>query len=131
MLCRNRFFDNYVLSAENNFCGKTESGLKKIFIPLLVELLILFDVCLFTFLFLRLLIEHEFLLGSHVVLTLELSNSILSHFSFDVLALLFALMLMLFKHHNEFADVLSIGFVMNIDLVTFHGCSMYFVDYNK
>lgn len=96
-------------------------GLKKIFIPLLVELLILFDMSTFTFFFLRLLIEQKFLLGSDIVLTLELRYSILSHISFDILALLFALMLMLLEYSNEFLNIVSVWFVVNVNLIVFHG----------
>lgn len=43
-------------------------GLKEIFVPLLVEFLVLFNVCLLTFLFLLGLVENEFLISPIVIL---------------------------------------------------------------
>jgi hypothetical protein len=43
-------------------------GLKEIFVPLLVEFLVLFDMSLLTFLFLLGLVENEFLISPVVIL---------------------------------------------------------------
>ena len=62
-------------------------GLEQIFIPLLIEFLILLDVSLFTFFSLLSLVENKLLISSIVVLLLEFLDSILGHLSLDVLAL--------------------------------------------
>ena len=65
-------------------------SLKQVLIPLLVELLILLDVCLFALFSLLSLIEDEFLHPTVVILLLQLSDTILCHFGLNVFALLFA-----------------------------------------
>lgn len=62
-------------------------GLEQIFIPLLIEFLILLDVSLFTFFSLLSLVENKLLISSIVVLLLEFLDSILGHLCLDVLAL--------------------------------------------
>ena len=62
-------------------------GLEEILIPLLVELLVLLDVSLLTFLLLLGLVEDEVLKLLLVVLVLELLKSLLSHFGLNVFAL--------------------------------------------
>lgn len=80
-------------------------GLEEILVPLLVEFLILFDVSLLTFILLLGLITLEFSSGVLVVLTLELGNSVFGHFSFHILAFLFALFLVLLKHSDKIVDI--------------------------
>lgn len=65
-------------------------GLKKILVPLLVELLVLLDVSLFTLLSLLGLIEDQFTKAPIVVLLLEFSHSVFGHLCFDVLAFFLA-----------------------------------------
>lgn len=65
-------------------------GLQKIFVPLLVELLILLNVSLLTLLALLGLVEDELLKATVVVLLLKLRNTVLGHLGLDVLALLLA-----------------------------------------
>jgi len=80
-------------------------GLEEILVPLLVEFLVLFDVSLFTFILLLGLITVEFTSGVLVVLTLKLGNSVFGHFGFHILALLFALFLMLLKHSDKIVNI--------------------------
>jgi len=63
-------------------------SLEKIFVPLLVEFLVLLNMSLLALLSLLLLIEDKLLVSSLVVLLSELSYSIFGHFSFDIFALL-------------------------------------------
>ena len=65
-------------------------GLQKIFVPLLVELLILLNVSLLALLALLGLVEDELLEATVVVLLLKLRNTVLGHLGLDVLALLLA-----------------------------------------
>ena len=65
-------------------------GLEKIFVPLLVELLVLLDVSLLALLTLLSLVEDELLQATIVVLLLELGDTVLGHLGLDVLALLLA-----------------------------------------
>ena len=70
-------------------------GLEKVLVPLLVELLVLLDVSLFALLLLLGLVENKFLQLLLVVLVFELLQSLLSHFSLNVLALGFTVVSML------------------------------------
>lgn len=65
-------------------------GLKQILIPLLVELLILLDVCLLALLTLLGLVEDELVVAAVIVLLLELSNTVLRHFGLNILPLALA-----------------------------------------
>lgn len=73
-------------------------GLEEIVVPLLVELLVLLDVRLLALLTLLRLLEDQLLSSSVVVLQLKLVDSVLSHFSFDVLALDLASLSVLLKN---------------------------------
>ena len=72
-------------------------GLKKIFVPLLIEFLVLLDVCLFALLSLLCLIENKFLISSVVVLLFKLLDSILCHFCLNILAFSLACFSVIFK----------------------------------
>ena len=50
-------------------------------VPMLVEILILLDVCLLNFFLLLLVSEHQLLVLHVVLLLLQLSNPVLGHFS--------------------------------------------------
>ena len=63
-------------------------SLQQVLIPLLVELLILLDMCLFAFFSLLSLIEDEFLHPAVVILLLQLRDTVLCHFGLNVFALL-------------------------------------------
>ena len=73
-------------------------SLQQVFIPLLVELLILLDMGLLTLLLLLSLIENEFLQLLLVVLMLKLLQSFLGHLGLYVLALSFTIVSMLIKN---------------------------------
>ena len=73
-------------------------GLKEIFVPLLVELLILLNVSLLALLTLLSLVEDELLQATIVVLLLKLRDTVLSHLSLNVLALLLASDAVVFQH---------------------------------
>jgi hypothetical protein len=62
-------------------------GLKEIFIPLLVELLVLLDMSLLALLLLLGLVEDQFLKFLLIILLFELLKPLLSHLGFDILAL--------------------------------------------
>ena len=64
-------------------------GLKQILVPLLVEFLVLFDVCLLALFTLLRLIENELLVSAVIVLLLELSNSVLGHLGLNILSFAF------------------------------------------
>ena len=61
-------------------------GLEEVFVPLLVELLVLLDVCLLALLALLRLVEDELLVAAIVVLLLELRDPVLRHLGLNVLA---------------------------------------------
>jgi hypothetical protein len=62
-------------------------GLEEIFIPLLVELLVLLDMSLLALLLLLGLVEDQFLKFLLIILLFELLKPFLSHLSFDILPL--------------------------------------------
>lgn len=80
-------------------------GLKQIFIPLLIEFLILLDVSLFTFFSLLSLVENKLLISSIVVLLLEFLDSILGHLSLDVLALALTGVSVILKYLTVYVNI--------------------------
>ena len=64
--------------------------LQQIIVPLLVEFLILLDVCLFALFTLLRLIKNELLIPAIIVLLLQLSYSILGHLGLNIFSLTFA-----------------------------------------
>lgn len=62
-------------------------GRLELLVPMLIELLVLTNVCLFTFLFLGLVHEQEFLLLPSEFIVFELIDSIVGHLCFYVAAL--------------------------------------------
>tara|TARA_B110000285_G_C15063510_1_gene583729 strand:- start:204 stop:629 length:426 start_codon:yes stop_codon:yes gene_type:complete len=62
-------------------------GLEEIFIPLLVELLVLLDMSLLALLLLLGLVEDQFLKFLLIILLFELLKPLLSHLGFHILAL--------------------------------------------
>lgn len=87
-------------------------GLLKLIVPVLVEVLVLFDVRLLALLTLLLMHEDEFLLGAVKLLFLELGNPVLGHFSLHVATLAFARGTVLLHRRNEFLDVIRINLVI-------------------
>ena len=75
---------------------------------MLVEFLVLLNVCLLTLLPLLRLIENEFLISTIVVLLLELGDSVLCHLSLDILAFALASVSMILKHFNKVLDIVRI-----------------------
>ena len=75
---------------------------------MLVEFLVLLNVCLLTLLPLLRLIENEFLISAIVVLLLELGDSVLCHLSLDILAFALASVSMILKHLNKVLDIVRI-----------------------
>jgi hypothetical protein len=104
-------------------------GLEEILVPLLVELLVLFDVGLLTFFSLLSLVEDELLLSTMVILYLKLRNSVFGKLSFDVLAFHFASVSVLLKDLAKVGvsdsyldlhvilDVILIGFLVESRLL--------------
>ena len=80
-------------------------GLEQIFIPLLIEFLILLDVSLFTFFSLLSLVENKLLISSIVVLLLEFLDSILGHLSLDVLALALTGVSVILKYLTVYVNI--------------------------
>ena len=60
-------------------------GLEEVLVPLLVELLVLFDMSLLALFSLLRLVEDELLVPAIVILLLKLGNPILSHLSLHIL----------------------------------------------
>lgn len=85
-------------------------GLEQVLIPLLVELLILLDMGLFALLLLLRLVENQFLQLLLVVLVLELLQSLLSHFSLNVLALGLTVVAMLVQNLPKHKIMRAFGF---------------------
>ncbi len=61
-------------------------GLEEIVVPLLVELVVLFDVSLLALLLLLSLVEQQLVFLSLVILVLEFGDPVLGHLSLDVLS---------------------------------------------
>lgn len=73
-------------------------GLKQIFIPLLIEFLVLLDMSLFAFFSLLSLVENELLISSIVILLLEFLDSILGHLSLNIFAFSLTGVSMILEH---------------------------------
>jgi len=86
--------------------------IKKLLVPILVELLVLFDVSLFTLLSLVLVVKSHFFHLTLEVLLLEFSDSVFSHLGFYIASFGLTLNSELFSGFNEFSDVLSVNFVI-------------------
>ena len=86
--------------------------IKKLLVPILVELLVLFDVSLFTLLSLVLVVKSHFFHLTLEVLLFEFSDSVLSHLSFNIASFGFTLNPELLSSFDELSNVLSINFVI-------------------
>jgi len=85
-------------------------GLLENVVPMRIKFLILFDMSLLDF-FLSLLVREKQLLVGHVVFLLaQLNNSVLGHFSFNIVSRLFALLTVLFHCRDEVFDVFVVDF---------------------
>jgi hypothetical protein len=62
-------------------------SLEKVVVPLLVEIVVLLDVCLLAFFSLLCLVKEKLVSFALIILEFELSNPVLGHLSLDVLAL--------------------------------------------
>ena len=82
-------------------------GLEKILIPLLIELLVLLNMCLFTLLSLLSLVENQLLVTAIIVLMLKLCNSVLGHLSLHIFLLMLTGSSVVFKNSNKVLDVIS------------------------
>lgn len=72
--------------------------LQKILVPLLVEFLVLLDVCLFALFALLCLVENELLVSAIVVLLLELRDSVLGHLGLHIFSLAFTRVPVILKY---------------------------------
>jgi len=77
---------------------------------MLIELLVLTNVCLFTLLALRLVHEAKLFLSSRVLLVLELSDAVVGQLSLNVAALTLHLQTMLIQCLDE------VGYIFLVDL---------------
>jgi hypothetical protein len=77
---------------------------------MLVEILILLDMCLLNLFLLLLVSKHQLLVLHVVLLLLQLSNPVLGHFSLDVAIFFFAGDSMLLHSSYEVLDVLLVDF---------------------
>ena len=73
-------------------------GLEQVLVPLLVEFLVLLDMCLLAFLALLRLVEDQLLVAAIVVLLLELRDPVLGHLGLNVLAFALACVPVIFEH---------------------------------
>ena len=95
---------------------------QEVFVPLLVELLILLDVSLLALLSLLGLIEDELFVAAVVVLMLQLRDSILRHFCLHVLLLVLTGSSVILKDSDEVLDVVSCWLLVEslFHVVTLH-----------
>lgn len=82
-------------------------SVEKILVPLLIELLVLLNMCLFTLLSLLSLVENQLLVTAIVVLMLKLCNSVLGHLSLHIFLLMLTGSSVVFKNSNKVLDVIS------------------------
>lgn len=80
-------------------------SLQEVFVPLLVKLLVLFNMGLLALLPLLSLVEDELLVSTVVVLLLELCDPILCHFGFYVFAFTLAGVTMLLQNFAVFIKI--------------------------
>ena len=73
-------------------------SLKEVFVPLLVEFLVLLDMGLLALLTLLRLVEDEFLVAAIVVLLLELNDPVFGHLSLHILAFLLTRVPVILQH---------------------------------
>jgi len=88
-------------------------GLEEIFIPLLVELLVLLDMSLLALLLLLGLVEDQFLKFLLIILLFELLKPLLSHLGFDILALGLTVVSMLVQYLHVFLDVFCVWLLVH------------------
>ena len=96
-------------------------SLKKIIIPLLIEFLILLDMCSLTFLSLLCLIEDKFIMSSFIILLFKFSNSIQGHFSFNIFPFHLTGLSMLFKNFNKVLDVFTAWLLLQCSFYVLSG----------
>ena len=95
-------------------------GLEQVFVPLLVEFLVLLDVGLLALLSLLSLVEDELAQSPVIVLLLELGNSVLGHLSLNILALLLTSEPVILENSTESkSDWIYLHKLLNIILVRF------------
>jgi len=82
-------------------------GVEKILVPLLIELLVLLNMCLFTLLSLLSLVEDQLLVTAIVVLMLKLCDSVLGHLSLDIFLLMLTGSSVVLKDSNKVLNVIS------------------------
>jgi len=73
-------------------------SLKQILVPLLVEFLVLLNVCLLALLSLLCLVENELLVSAVIVLLLKLNDSILGHLGLNILSFAFTRVSVILKY---------------------------------
>jgi len=104
--------------------------LEEVFVPLLVEFLVLLDVCLLAFLALLSLVEDEFLVAAIVVLLLELRDPVLSHFGLNILSFALACVSVIFKDLNEVLNIVGIWLLIK-SLLLSHHIYVFLREYSK
>ena len=82
-------------------------GVEKILVPLLIELLVLLNMCLFTLLSLLSLVEDQLLVTAIVVLMLKLCDSVLGHLRLDIFLLMLTGSSVVLKDSNKVLNVIS------------------------
>ena len=82
-------------------------GVEEILVPLLIEFLVLLNMCLLTLLSLLSLVENQFLVTAIVVLMLKLSDSVLGHLSLNILLLMLTGSSVILKNSYEVLNVIS------------------------
>jgi hypothetical protein len=82
-------------------------GVEEILVPLLIEFLVLLNMCLLTLLSLLSLVENQLFVTAIVVLMLKLSDSILGHLGFNILLLMLTGSSVILKNSYEVLNVIS------------------------
>ena len=82
-------------------------GVEEILVPLLIEFLVLLNMCLLTLLSLLSLVENQLFVTPIVVLMLKLCDSVLGHLSLNILLLMLTGSSVILKNSYEVLNVIS------------------------
>jgi hypothetical protein len=94
--------------------------LEKVFVPLLVEFLVLLDMRLLALLTLLSLVENELLISAIVVLLLELDDTVLGHLGLNIFTFALTCVSVIFEDLNEILNIVRIWLLIESLLLTHH-----------
>jgi len=106
-------------------------GLEEVFVPLLVEFLVLLDMCLLALLTLLRLVEDELLVPAIVVLLLELNDPVLGHLSLNILSFAFTCVSVIFEDLNEILNIVGVWLLIEGLLLIHHHIFCNLREYSK